>query len=182
MICIKKSVVPVEQEEVVQSVVRKGAKQRERMSIHMNPGDGDKYIGAALEMFQWGDIDIKQGVSVKKRCEEYFQLCIDHDKKPTIAGLAFALGIDRTYLWMIVKGGSNVPKESVEHMKRAYNLIGAMMEDWMQNGQINPVSGIFLMKNNLSYADKQEIVVTPNKSLGDDVDQAALEEKYDAIV
>ena len=39
----------------------------------------------------------------------------------------------------------------------------AQMEDYMQNGKINPVSGIFLMKNNMGYQDKQEVVVTPNQ-------------------
>lgn len=32
----------------------------------------------------------------------------------------------------------------------------------MQNGKINPVSGIFLGKNNFGYQDKQEMVLTPN--------------------
>ena len=48
----------------------------------------------------------------------------------------------------------------------------------MQNGKINPVSGIFLMKNNFGYADKQEVVLTPNNPLGDTTPVAELEEKY----
>ena len=32
----------------------------------------------------------------------------------------------------------------------------------MHNGKINPVSGIFLGKNNFGYQDKTEYVVTPN--------------------
>ena len=37
-----------------------------------------------------------------------------------------------------------------------------MWENYMQNGKINPVSGIFLGKNNFGYQDKQEMVLTPN--------------------
>ena len=53
-----------------------------------------------------------------------------------------------------------------------------MMEDYMQNGKINPVSGIFLMKNNFGYADKQEVVLTPNNPLGEQKSNAELEERY----
>ncbi len=48
----------------------------------------------------------------------------------------------------------------------------------MQNGKINPVSGIFLMKNNFGYADKSEVVLTPNNPLGESRSQAELEQKY----
>jgi hypothetical protein len=47
----------------------------------------------------------------------------------------------------------------------------------MQNGKINPVSGIFLGKNNFSYQDKQEYVVTPNNQQ-EQVDPKAIEAKY----
>ena len=48
----------------------------------------------------------------------------------------------------------------------------------MQNGKINPVSGIFLMKNNFGYQDKSEVVLTPNNPLGETIDKRTLEEKY----
>jgi hypothetical protein len=48
----------------------------------------------------------------------------------------------------------------------------------MQNGKINPVSGIFLAKNLFGgqYTDKQEFVLTPNQQ--NEVDVAAIEAKY----
>lgn len=52
------------------------------------------------------------------------------------------------------------------------------MENYMQNGKINPVAGIFLMKNNMGYQDKQEVVVTPNQQLGEQIPAEALEKKY----
>ena len=36
------------------------------------------------------------------------------------------------------------------------------MEDYMQNGKINPVTAIFLAKNNFGYKDTQEFVVNNN--------------------
>ena len=45
--------------------------------------------------------------------------------------------------------------------------------DLMQNGKINPGSGIFLGKNVFGYKDVADVVVTPNNPLqGMDADQA----------
>jgi hypothetical protein len=52
------------------------------------------------------------------------------------------------------------------------------MEDFMQNGKINPVSGIFLMKNNMGYTDQQEVVLTPNNPLGEKTSERQLRDKY----
>ena len=48
----------------------------------------------------------------------------------------------------------------------------------MLNGKINPVSGIFLLKNNFGYQDKQEVVLTPNNPLGDYQTQEELAKRY----
>ena len=52
------------------------------------------------------------------------------------------------------------------------------MEDYMQNGKINPVSGIFLMKNNMGYTDQQEVVLRPDSPLGEKADPEDLKRKY----
>ena len=44
-------------------------------------------------------------------------------------------------------------------IKRAYAILNAQLEDYMQNGKVNPVTGIFLGKNHFQYTDKQEIEV-----------------------
>ncbi len=52
------------------------------------------------------------------------------------------------------------------------------MTDYMQNGKINPVSGIFLMKNHFGYTDKQEVVVTPNNPLGEKQETEEIKQRY----
>ena len=42
-----------------------------------------------------------------------------------------------------------------------------LWENYMQTGRINPVSGIFLGKNNFGYQDKQDVVITPNNPESD---------------
>ena len=63
-------------------------------------------------------------------------------------------------------------------IKKAYDLLEELWEDYMLNGKINPVSGIFLGRNNWNYQDKIDIVVTPNNPLGDSGDAATLADKY----
>ena len=59
---------------------------------------------------------------------------------------------------------------------RLYDMLEALWEDYMMNGKINPVSGIFLGKNHFGYQDKQEYVLTPNQK--NEVDPVAIEAKY----
>ena len=49
----------------------------------------------------------------------------------------------------------------------------------MQNGKINPVSGIFLGKNNFGYQDKTEYVVTPNTGNSADYNAEDIRARYD---
>ena len=98
--------------------------------------------------------------------------------KPSVAGLALAMDIDRRYLWEIREGRKGKNPAVADTLKKAMKILDLQMVDYMQNGKINPVSGIFLMKNNFGYADKQEVVVTPNNPLGDTKDTKELEERY----
>ena len=55
-----------------------------------------------------------------------------------------------------------------------------LWENYMQNGKINPVSGIFLGKNNFGYQDKQEMVLTPNTNNEPDYDIDAIKKRLSA--
>ena len=53
-----------------------------------------------------------------------------------------------------------------------------LWENYMQNGKINPVSGIFLGKNNFGYQDKTEYVVTPNTNSDSDYSTEDIRKRY----
>ena len=53
-----------------------------------------------------------------------------------------------------------------------------LWENYMQNGKINPVSGIFLGKNNFGYQDKTEYVVTPNMNNDSDFSADDIKKRY----
>lgn len=74
--------------------------------------------------------------------------------------------------------GRKLSDSTRDTIKKARDLINAQMEDFMQNGKINPVAGIFLMKNNMNYTDQQEVVLRPDNPLGEQKDPEALRRKY----
>lgn len=143
------------------------------------PGDNAKFTRHKLEIISWGDIVISDPVAVRERSVKYIQSCVDHDLKPTIAGYALALGMERHTLFRYREGQLGKNDEVRNTLKKTCVLINSLMEDYMQNGKINPVAGIFLMKNNMNYTDKQEVVVTPKQQpLGELEDAESIEKKY----
>ena len=164
--------------EQVAKVKHKRPGKSELMKPHFNPGDNTKYLNNALAMWDWGTPDMTSVEAVEERARDYFTLCAERDMKPTVAGFAFAFGVDRRTMWAWVNGSKrDLSAEIIHSLKKSYRLLNSLMEDYMQNGKINPVSGIFLMKNNMGYADQTEIVVTPNNPIGEEVSADELQKR-----
>jgi hypothetical protein len=149
----------------------------------VNDGDNTKYLLVNVELMNMTDIDIKNPDEVRERINDYFKLYASHDMKPTVAGLGMALGLDRRRLWEIKTGNhtSSTPKlplEVEDLIKKAYKLMENLWETYMNSGKINPVSGIFLGKNNFGYQDKTEYVLTPNQKQESDYDADEISKRY----
>ena len=136
----------------------------------LEPGDNTKFLQLNMELFNMEKIDLHDEEAVAKRLDEYFALYAKYDTKPTVAGMAMALGMNRRTLIAIVNdyatGGSGyktaLPQEVALLIKKAHSLLENLWENYSTNGKINPVTAIFLGKNNFGYQDKTEYVVTPN--------------------
>lgn len=155
-------------------------RKRPDSTVQAMPGDNAKYTAHNLMLYRLKPVSFESAEEVAERTETYFDICNQNDMKPSVAGYALSLGISRQELWNIVSGRRVKPDAVVDLLKRAYLVLNAQMEDYMQNGKINPVSGIFLMKNSFQYQDKQEIQVSANQGDAESPDQLA--SKYaDAI-
>lgn len=150
------------------------------VSVHADPGDNRKYLQHTMRMWDWPEVDMREPEQVSERIRQYFGICIEDDMKPSVAGMACAFGVDRKTIWAWANGvdSAYIPPQSRNYIKKAYQNLNAQMEDYMQNGKINPVAGIFLMKNNMGYQDKQEVVLTPNNQLGEAASAEELQQKY----
>lgn len=162
--------------EIGKNVVKsKRPGKSEAMKVQTEPGDNTKYLNHSLKLAALPAIDIKNAEQIGERITEYFTICAEDDMKPSVAGLAVAVGVDRKTIWQWSVGEKS---DRSNLIKRAYALLDLQMNNYMQNGKINPVSGIFLMKNHFGYTDKQEVVVTPNNPLGEQKTNEELEQKY----
>ena len=153
--------------------------------IMAEPGDNAKYLSLGMKLFNLPPIDLKDPEQVNHRLMEFFQLHADADMKPTVSGMGMALGLDRRRLWEIKTGNygtqkalAELPTLTKDFIKRAYEYMEILWENYMQNGKINPVSGIFLGKNNFGYQDKTEYVVTPNTQNDSDYSADDIRKRY----
>lgn len=152
----------------------------------LEPGDNAKFMRVNMVLFNMEKIDMKDIDAVQSRINEFFMLYASNDMKPTVAGMAMALGTDRKTLWAIKTGGAangagytyNLPPEVSLTIKKAYNLMENMWETYMNSGKVNPVAGIFLGKNNYGYQDKTEYVLTPNQQNENEYDADSIRERY----
>ena len=153
--------------------------------LQVEPGDNTKYLSLGRELFNLPTIDLKDPKQVRDRLNEFFVIHERYDMKPTVAGMGMALGLDRRRLWEIKTGNfngngkyANLPTLTQDFIKKAYEYMEILWENYMQNGKINPVSGIFLGKNNFGYQDKTEYVVTPNINNDSDYNADDIKKRY----
>lgn len=166
--------------EIGEKIVKqKRPKKSEEMAVHTEPGDNTRILTHAMEISNLPQIDTSDPVQVANRLREFFEICARNDMRPNVPSMALSLGIDRRTLWKWANGeGKGKNSDIRDTVKKAYALLNILIEEYMQTGKINPVSGIFLMKNNFGYADKQEVVLTPNNPLGDQTTNEELEQRY----
>ena len=126
------------------------------------PGENARFLSHDLKLMRLPAIDINDEMRVQQRIEEYFSICTEDDIKPSIASLALALGTSRFTLfdWINGRNRNITNSQSILTLKKAYDAINSYYEHMMNNGKINPVAGIFLMKNNLGYKDQTDYVVS----------------------
>ena len=151
----------------------------------LEEGDNNKFTSMGWWLMNLPKIDVHDPEAVRQRLNDYFGYMASQDAKPTVAGMAMALGMDRRRLWEIKVDAhttnrwiENLPIEVKDSIKKAYSLMEYLWENYMVNGKINPVTGIFLGKNNFGYQDKQEMVLTPNTQNESDFNEDDLRKRY----
>ena len=156
-------------DDAVQTIVKQ-KQRRNRPDLakfgeeNTEPGDNARYLRFALASWNLPPIDISDPKQVEQRINDYFQFCIDNDRKPNIKGLGNWIGVDDETVMRWRKG--EYRKEThCGLIKKAVDALQEMWWDYGQNGKCNPASWIFIGKNAFGMRDEQQIVVTPNNPL-----------------
>lgn len=155
--------------------------------LMLEKGDNAKILQVNMALMKMPEIDLDDVEAVENRLMEYFSLYAQADMKPTVVGMAIALnGHSRQWLWAVARNGAingrgetvNLRPEVANTIKKAYFMMENQWETYMNSGKINPVSGIFLGKNNYGYQDKTEYVLTPNTQNDSDYDAEDIRQRY----
>lgn len=118
-------------------------------------GENRAYLDFAMEGVNLPEIDVSDPQQVLERCSLYFSRCSEEGLRPGIAAMCVWIGINRTR-WQKWVSGEEFKTTHYALCNKINGIFDAQMEAYMQNGKINPVSGIFIMKNNYGYKDEQE--------------------------
>lgn len=146
--------------------------------------DINRFLNLSLALYNLPKVSLKDGEAVNQRIAEFFRICLDAHLKPTVAGLALALDTPRQTLNAINTGNfgntgglRNLPELTTSSIKRAYIVMENLWENYAVNGQINPVTAIFLGKNNFGYRDQVDYVVNSGEAT-DSIDSATIRKRY----
>ena len=144
-------------------------------------GETGRYLKHALASWNLPPLDISDGEAVTERVYWYMNHCIESDIRPSIAGLANALGVSRDTIWRWRTERTRAESDGhCDTIKKACAIIEQMDADGLRDGKTNPAAGIFLLKNNFGYQDKQDLVLTPNNPLGDTYNPKQIAEAIEA--
>lgn len=153
--------------------------------LGQEPGDNTRIVQTNMKFFDMPKVDLHDPEAVHERLCEYFRIYGEADLKPTVAGMAMCLGVDRRRLWEIKTGAAvggttmnDLPRETLDLVKKAYEILETTMENYANAGKINPVMAIFMMKNHFGYQDKTEYVLTPNQKQDGDYDADDIRKRY----
>ena len=144
------------------------------------PGDNSRYLRYAMASLSLPPIDISDPKQVEQRVFAYFEYCIDHDRKPNMVGMANWLGVDKTTVNSWKRGECREATHSPV-IRKAIDILEELWVDYMQNGKVNPASGIFLGKNMFGYKDQQDITIRPDSPYGEQKTAEQIQKEYDAL-
>ena len=118
--------------------------------------------------------------AIQQAISQYFQLTLEDGNKPTVNGLALAIGITKKQMFDLIEGkkvyingGELKGKEVIEN---AIQVIATNNEiDIAESGGMG---AMFLGKNNFGLTDKTDVNIHHDN---DDADEKSLDEKYKDI-
>ena len=136
-------------------------KRRDRFSVEEATKLGAESYVINLQMneelMDMSQIDLTDAEQVRNRIREYFGVVKKYKQKPTVAGLALALGTNREKMKRMAVNANGRTNENVsKELQKVYLVYENLWEGYMLNGDIPSLNGIFIGKNQFGYKDVVE--------------------------
>lgn len=128
--------------------------------VNAPPGENARRVRIARVLMSKPRVNLTSTDAVSDRFLWYLDVCEQFDDRPTVEGFALASGYNRTYLYRVMNGETkSIPEDVRNTLKRIWDMLNQMMTQYMVDGHLNPVTAIFLLKNNFGYKDQTESVI-----------------------
>lgn len=122
--------------------------------------------------------DFKKPEDIIRACDTYFSLCKQDNQKPTMSGLAMALGTNRRTLLKWYSGETRIYNREI--IQQYFNLLETFDEMMLRDGKVNPIASVFIMKNNYGYTDKSEVKITDSEMSNEEI-EARYREQHEIV-
>ena len=143
----------------------------------LEDGYNTKRINFMMAILPTEPLDYNDIEEMERRFQRYLKLCSEWDMKVGNMAAYAAIGIDKDTASDWVNRCKSNP-ERTRFVKKVQKICAMYREGLMEDGKVNPVTGIFWQKNYDGMKDQQEVVLTPNNPLGETEDPKVLEQKY----
>ena len=120
---------------------------------------------------------VKSDDECRQRLYDFFDTCQKTGQLPTVEKMMMSLGAVKSTVWNW-ENGNGCSSERMNLIKKAKEFIASFESEMVTEGKINPVVYIFRAKNYFGMKDQQDLVLTPNNPLGQDVPTEQIAEKY----
>lgn len=141
-----------------------------------------KSIENNLAFFNMGLKPVKSDEELCERLNYFFGECARTQQIPSVEKMANCLGYHRSTLFDWEAGrNKGFSSATSDIIKKAKQILAAIDADLAQEGKIQPVVYMFRSKNFYGMTDKQEVVVTPNNTLGDYDPAATIAARYEEL-
>ena len=156
---------------------KKGSKSA---SVEVNNTATNKDISRILKnSLYWFNREIvKTDEECADRLNEFFNRMAHTGEIPTVEKMCLALGTTRSTVFRWETGELQSSQARRNMIKKAKEILAAMDAEMVNEGKIPQVTYIFRAKNFFGMQDQQEVVLTPNNKLGDDVNKDEIINKY----
>lgn len=161
---------------------RKSSPTGEARGITKEPeveeGYNTRRIRFMREILPTEPLNYNDVAEMERRFANYLELCAVWDMKIGNQAAYAAIGISKELAWEWENRSQGNPTRR-DFIKKVRQFCAMYREGLMEDGKVNPVTGIFWQKNYDGMKDQQEVVLTPNTSpLGEQQDTEALKQKY----
>lgn len=145
-------------------------------AITATKGEISQILSNCLEVYEWPRIDLEDTAAIDQRCGQYFQHCVQVGERPSVEGLAVAVGVSvRTLLdWESQKTRTD---EHSRIIKKAKDCIQYFLAQIALGNKIYPNVWIFYGKNWFGMSDKQDIQISTKQPLGERVSSEEIAER-----